>query len=328
MFTIMKPLTGSLAMALALAVGSGSALATDAPAYLGVVGEDRVDDAGKTGSFLRGVNPESPAAAAGLKEGDIVLAIGDKPVTNFMDLAAEVRSRKAGEKVELTISRDGKEEKVSVTLGEIPTANGNRGLPKDFEELFRGMGPNAGPGGVGPFGFRAPPSVRRYMPAKRPMIGIQLQPLTDALRDRLELKDVKGVVVADVVPGSPAAKAEIAATDVIVEANGTPIEEAKTLVEMVNQAKLGDEISLKLIRDGKSLEKKLQVEEMSAAFTPGRFPVPGSNVGDEPQAEFVENLLVPASKIEAMQNRIHDLESQVKKLTDEVEKLKTSSAKP
>ncbi|MFO0947519.1 MAG: PDZ domain-containing protein [Planctomycetota bacterium] len=327
MLQIGKPFAGALALAMALVVGSSSTVADTPPAYLGVVGEDRVDDAGTTGSVIRRISPESPAAAAGLKDGDVILAIGDKPVTNFKDLAAEVRSRKAGEKIELTVSRDGKEEKISVTLGEMPADVASGAMPKEFEELLRGFGPKGGPRGASPFGLRMQPSIRNYMPAKRPMIGIQLQPLTDALRERLSLKDVKGVVVADVVPDSPAAKAEIAATDVIIEANGKVIEEPKVLVEMVNQAKPGEEITLKLIHEGNTVEKKVKIEEMAAAFTPGRFPAPGMDQEDT-QAEFVENLLVPAAKMEAMQNRINDLEAQVKKLTAEVEQLNSTPAKP
>jgi putative serine protease PepD len=58
----------------------------------------------------------SPASAAGLQAGDAVTAIGGEPVSGAESLTAQVRERAPGSKVELTIVRDGKTQKVSITL--------------------------------------------------------------------------------------------------------------------------------------------------------------------------------------------------------------------
>ena len=71
--------------------------------YLGVSGGEQDDSVGVP---LAEVVPGSPAEKAGLQPGDVVLAIDGKAVQNMIDLAAEVKLRRPGEVVELTIRRD------------------------------------------------------------------------------------------------------------------------------------------------------------------------------------------------------------------------------
>lgn len=78
------------------------------------------------GALIRGtrttpaVMAGSPAEKAGLKEGDVVLKVGDKQITPESGLATKLARYKPGDKVELTILRDSKEQKVTVILGEYP----------------------------------------------------------------------------------------------------------------------------------------------------------------------------------------------------------------
>jgi serine protease Do len=276
-------------------------------------------DAGQTGAKILQVLPESPAATAGLKEGDVVLAIGDKPVATFEDLANSVRTKEAGEEVEMTVLRDGKEEKMTVKLGAMPEI----AQPGQFP--FGGQGfrvPTFNqPGGMN---IPMPPAIQRYFSGenlggeKRPMIGVQLQPLNDALRERLGLGEVKGVVVTDVVPDSPAAKAELESTDVLLEVNGKPIEDPQMLAETVGSAKAGDEITLKVRRGEETMDKKLVIEEMAAGPRFGNF---GNNA-----AEFAESVIIPRVKVAEMQKKIDDLEAKVSELTKQIDELKAEKA--
>jgi carboxyl-terminal processing protease len=59
----------------------------------------------------------SPAAGAGLREGDLVTAFGNAPVTSMLDLMAKVRMTAPGTRVELEVFRDGVRRSVSVVLG-------------------------------------------------------------------------------------------------------------------------------------------------------------------------------------------------------------------
>jgi putative serine protease PepD len=74
------------------------------------------DSAVGTGAELVSVQDGSPAADAGLKTGDVITAVGDRPVTTSTELTAAVRSAQPGDKVTLTIRRGEDSSKVDVTL--------------------------------------------------------------------------------------------------------------------------------------------------------------------------------------------------------------------
>jgi len=82
--------------------------------YLGLNGED-VEAGG--GAKITDVTADGPAAKAGVKVGDVVVAVGEQPVRSFNRMAQVVQGKKGGDKVELTLLRGGKEEKVTATLG-------------------------------------------------------------------------------------------------------------------------------------------------------------------------------------------------------------------
>jgi serine protease Do len=74
----------------------------------------------RSGSGQAGVMPGSPAAQAGLREGDIITKIKDKPIGPGAGLVTQLSQFSPGDKVELTVFRDGKEQKITATLGAFP----------------------------------------------------------------------------------------------------------------------------------------------------------------------------------------------------------------
>lgn len=64
------------------------------------------------------VTPGGPADKAGLKAGDVITKLGDRPVTGYEELFSEIWSHKPGEKVKITYQRDGKENTTELTLGQ------------------------------------------------------------------------------------------------------------------------------------------------------------------------------------------------------------------
>ena len=97
-------------------------------AFLGVQGttvDPRVAEqyglAVDEGAVIATVTPDSPADAAGLQQGDIVVAVDDGEVTSMADLAGRIGAHRPGESVELEIVRNGEEMTVEVELGHAPS---------------------------------------------------------------------------------------------------------------------------------------------------------------------------------------------------------------
>ena len=88
-------------------------------AFLGVTLQDATataDDVSRRGAQVMTVQAGSPAAGAGVREGDVIVAIDDQPVSSAASLTAFVRERRANEQVTLTLVRDGSAMKVPATL--------------------------------------------------------------------------------------------------------------------------------------------------------------------------------------------------------------------
>jgi len=71
----------------------------------------------KQGALVQMVQPGSPAAKAGINQGDIITQIGGKDVVGESDLAEQLDKHKPGDKVTLTVARNGSTQKMDVTLG-------------------------------------------------------------------------------------------------------------------------------------------------------------------------------------------------------------------
>jgi serine protease Do len=142
-----------------------------------------------TGALISQVEASSPAAKAGVKVGDIITELNGKKMDNSGQLQAAISTHRPGEKVTLGIFRDGKTLGLPLTL---------EPLNQRTEEASAGAGQAQG----------------------KARWGVGLQDLTPDLRDELQLPaDVKGVVVSNVLPGSPADNAGISRGDVILEVN-------------------------------------------------------------------------------------------------------------
>jgi serine protease Do len=151
-----------------------------------------------SGALISQVEPDSPAAKAGVKVGDVITELNGKKMENSGQLQAAISSHRPGDKVTLGIIRDGKTMSLPITL---------ESINKKSEEAS-----NSGAG--------ATQGKARW--------GVGLENLTPDLRDQLQLpSEVKGVVVTNVVPGSPADNAGLTRGDVIVEVNRKPVASAE-----------------------------------------------------------------------------------------------------
>jgi len=72
---------------------------------------------------ISGFADESPAEKAGLKEGDVIVKVKDKPIKEVSDLMEAMQNTKPGDKLSVTVKRDDKEKTFTITLGTRPKDN-------------------------------------------------------------------------------------------------------------------------------------------------------------------------------------------------------------
>jgi serine protease Do len=96
----------------------------------------------------------------------------------------------------------------------------------------------------------------------RGWLGVSIQELSPELAKSFGLKENKGALVAQVTPGSPAEKAGLQQGDVIVEFDGQAVTESKDLPRIVASTPVGKKVTVKLWREGKMIDRPLQVAEM------------------------------------------------------------------
>lgn len=118
------------------------------------------------------------------------------------------------------------------------------------------VSPNAGNIGIG---FAIPSNrvksvtaqLIQYGKVSRGVLGVLVQSITPELASAMQLKDSKGAIVTDVVPGTPAAKAHIQIKDVIQSVNGKTVRSSEQLHSMLSLMRPGTHISLRILRKHK-----------------------------------------------------------------------------
>ena len=96
----------------------------------------------------------------------------------------------------------------------------------------------------------------------RGWLGVTIQNMTPELAKQFNLKEEKGVLIADVIEGSPVEKAGIQRGDVITEFEGKKIDEPYQLRNMVANTAPGQEVVIKIIRENKTETKKVTIGEL------------------------------------------------------------------
>jgi serine protease Do len=173
------------------------------------------------GVLVTEVRPDSPAAKAGLKAGDIVLRFAGHAVSSPRELQGLVERSKIGGSQPLVLLRDGKEMTLSVACRE---------LPADFS-LAASTSHESG----------------SAEPSHFDKLGIQVEDLTPKIAEQLGVKAEHGVAITDVQSDSPAAMAGLSTGMVITEANRQPVKTSDDLRKALEQRPL-DKGVLLLVR--------------------------------------------------------------------------------
>jgi serine protease Do len=111
------------------------------------------------------------------------------------------------------------------------------------------------------------PQLQKRGHVTRGLLGVSIQDLTAELAKSLGLKESKGALISQVVPGGPADKAGFEQGDVIVNFDGRPVGDSKDLPRIVASTPVGKTVTVKLLRDGKEIERQAKVGEMDEENT-------------------------------------------------------------
>ncbi|TMV45435.1 PDZ domain-containing protein [Paenibacillus mesophilus] len=96
-----------------------------------------------------------------------------------------------------------------------------------------------------------------------PYIGVNIQDIPEEWVKELKLDNAQGTVVASVVQGSPASKADLQPYDVITEVNGTKVKNTEEFRNTIKSFKVGDKVTLTVHRSGKTLTTAVIVGDMN-----------------------------------------------------------------
>jgi Do/DeqQ family serine protease len=162
------------------------------------------------GVLVSAVQKGSAAEKSGLRQGDVITAVNGNAVNDSNELRNLVASTPPGSDVTLTIVRDGREQQLKVTLGELTESSSGAG----------GRQPGGGEG-----------------QSEGGKLGLALAPLTPELAQRLRLpEDKQGLVVTDVDPSGPGADAGLQQGDLIEQANRQPLKSVEDLSAAIQSA--------------------------------------------------------------------------------------------
>jgi serine protease Do len=113
----------------------------------------------------------------------------------------------------------------------------------------------------------------------RGWLGVMIQEITPELKGKLNLKDEKGALVADVTKDSPAHKAGIKRGDVIVSFDGKEIKEMRELPYVVGSTPVGKKVPVEVIRKGEKKTLQIKIGELKEEKKPAEEGQPRPELG-------------------------------------------------
>jgi serine protease Do len=147
--------------------------------------------ADEAGALVSRVLADGPADSAGLQVGDVIVDFDGQEIDEWNDLPRVVAATPVSKKVDVIVVRGAKRKKLRVKVGTL-----------EEPQLVDARGESGGPS----------------------VFGLSAQDLTPEIAQQLGVEEGSGVVITDVRPGSPAAKADLRRGDVIVEVDRETVE--------------------------------------------------------------------------------------------------------
>jgi serine protease Do len=269
------------------------------PGYLGLTADDTVD--APRGVRVLEVVDGHAAAAAGLRAGDLITRIDDRPIRAMDDMAQALAGKAAGARLAVTATRGQAQQRFDVTLGVRPA----------------------------PAAAEPDPPLSAAGPADRPRLGVRSVPVSDDVRRQNNLPDARGAQVISVAVGSPAERAGIPLGAIITAVDATPVATPQQLAAAI-QSSRANPVELTYVHRGQTARARAElILPVAAAAKPqpqtvarpprADFPAPADL---PPQGEVVppvvENpALDRADRLEKLERHIAELEARIKSLEAE-----------
>ncbi|NOX38611.1 MAG: Do family serine endopeptidase [Calditrichaeota bacterium] len=166
------------------------------------------------GALVQGVQKGFPAEKAGIRQGDIIIAVNGREVTSVNDLQLRIAQHSPGDRVRITIWRDGRAIDLDVVLGEAPINQAQAAVPPQNE------------------------------PLKYERLGLTLREITE--QDMAHFNVDRGVYIARVAPGSPADVGNIFPAEILLEINGEPVNSVADFDRILSRARPGEILKMLL----------------------------------------------------------------------------------
>lgn len=183
------------------------------------------------GALVAKVLPKSPAEAAGIQVGDIIIAYNGTEIASSSALPPMVGMTKIGESATLKVLREGAFKEIGVKIGALPT---------DDDEPVIAKGDVEGQ------------AVNR--------LGVRVANLTPEMREQLEVPKF-GVLVTDVAQRSPAFEAGLRKGDVIQRLQDQPVKDVAHLAELAKGLAKGKTVAVLVLRGGNALFLPLKIKD-------------------------------------------------------------------
>ena len=264
-----------MSIALVVSISVAQAGENEEKGYLGVMLQDLTPSMAKalqmgdkSGVMVNEVVDDSPAAKAGLEDGDVILEFNGETISDNDDLVKAVRATSPGDDVKIVVLRNGKNKNLDVEIGQRESKNvffmskdGDVHAPhvKHFEKDGNSVIVMSGDDED----FTWTTSDKAFgLNMDRGYMGVHLDNLNEQMGEYFGVAGGKGALVTEVVADSPAAAAGLKAGDVIVKLGDNEIESSEALHKAVAETKPEQQMAVKVMRKGNNKDMSITLGEM------------------------------------------------------------------
>jgi serine protease Do len=205
------------------------------------------------GVIVDGIEPDSPAAKAGIKERDVITQYDGQPVEGSVQFRRLIRETPPGRSITLEISRGGSLQNIPVELGDRTDVyvRKMKGKMRDFGGAYSFSMPNV----------EELPDMPEVVDSRTPVLGINAEDLTSQLGSYFGAPNNARVLVREVRPGTPADKAGLKAGDVITRVEGKEVRTLADLRAQLREKSNQASVSMSVLRKGSEIAVTVPIEK-------------------------------------------------------------------